>query len=324
MVLNITKGYLVQFVLIFGFGIFSIWPSVSENFFSINNSLNLDIDKAKQIDDKPNWYCQPIDEVFNPGKSDEKKLPIGVSYKKTVKRTTNYQIIEYEFGCASSWDYIIEVKKNGERIFLFTHIIEYQLMELNNNIFVFLHNSLKRSDNKWETIFRIIDLNHLMKKVITQTECFQNYGTTYSFNEKYFVSLNNRKLACLFTLDGEFKLALNLRDLNVNHSPGASGGSYPSLPFGIYGNYFYVIFNDRENWATEAELTKKGISPMMRNYNGFDKESNFDLYLIEIENPKKYHKYSQIKYKNIKNDIGYILKNISKKSFNHKIIIKEY
>ena len=178
-------------------------------------------------------------------------LPFSI---ETIKTNSGYDIEVYGFGCASSVDFVLDVRKDQKRVALYTHVDTYYVNEKEN--FLFLNNYLQNKEGKLELKRRIISFDGSKKIIIPQTNCVSRFANwsennlitysdrnvdTSSFGGEQFQNYKTR--ICVWNTDGKLlhKLQGELTWYGASSdSLWASIGTLPKDP-----NIFYA-YNDND------------------------------------------------------------------------------
>ena len=80
-----------------------------------------------------------------------------------------FTITDYEFGCASSFDHVLDIRKDDKRISLYTHVNTFYLNDDKN--LLFLDNYLKNQKGTYDHKRRIISVDGTKKTDIPSLDC---------------------------------------------------------------------------------------------------------------------------------------------------------
>lgn len=127
---------------------------------------------------------------------------------------TPYDFDFYKFGCASTESSVYEIKKNGQRQALYTHVKNTPPGEAfsDDKKFLYMANYLKSQDSKWRLLKRIIDIEKNQIIELPDLECVSEFGLwsgdkliTYSdLNKtKDIGNLDYDAKVCIWTSDGK-------------------------------------------------------------------------------------------------------------------------
>ncbi len=143
-----------------------------------------------------------------------------------------YDLNFYEFGCASSFSYVLELTKNDQREALYTHVGNFGVSE--DKKYLYLANNVKSADGKWEKLRRIINIESQKTIKLPNMDCVSGLGfwdgttlITYS-NEQEYTSGETKTKVCFWSIEG------NLRSqLEAPLDWGAGAGYYLDSPMGL-------------------------------------------------------------------------------------------
>ncbi|MES2436384.1 MAG: hypothetical protein V4519_00030 [Patescibacteria group bacterium] len=113
--------------------------------------------------------CQPKD--FDPN---QRILNENMTRQDTVDLGGGYSLTPYQFGCASSQDFVLEVTKNGARHTLYTHISTWSLSA--NKEFLFLNNAIKNQKGTYDFQTRIINVKTKQAVSLPNIACASTRG----------------------------------------------------------------------------------------------------------------------------------------------------
>jgi hypothetical protein len=91
-----------------------------------------------------------------------------------------YTITDYEFGCASSFDHVLDIRKDNKRISLYTHVNTFYLSGDKN--LLFLDNYLKNQKGMYDRKRRIISMDGTKKTNIPSIDCVSRWANWTSGN----------------------------------------------------------------------------------------------------------------------------------------------
>jgi hypothetical protein len=85
-----------------------------------------------------------------------------------------YTITDYEFGCASSFDHVLDIRKDNKRISLYTHVNTFYLND--DKSLLFLDNYLKNQKGAYDHKRRIISIDGTKKTDIPSIDCVSRWA----------------------------------------------------------------------------------------------------------------------------------------------------
>ena len=145
-----------------------------------------------------------------------------------INLTVPFSVDFYTFGCASSFSHVLEIKKSGQRQYLFTHVLDFKFDESGKKLF--LVNFVKNGD-KWQKLSRIVNLETEGKFELSQN-C-GNYNVKWqgsklltTSDEKEGGKINTS--VCLWNDKGEL-----MKNYNVGMFWGTASRSFLNGSIGI-------------------------------------------------------------------------------------------
>jgi len=93
-------------------------------------------------------------------------------------KIANFEATNYEFGCASSFSSVLEIKQNSNREYLFTqiknHISQSSISQDQKSLFLV---NWKQNGKNWELLKRIINLETGKEFLLPNLDCIENLGS---------------------------------------------------------------------------------------------------------------------------------------------------
>ena len=177
-----------------------------------------------------------------------------------------YSVDSYNFGCASSFSYVLEIKKDGQRKYLFTQVMEFKFDESGKKLFLV---NFVKNGNKWQKLSRIVNLE-TGKKFKLSENC-ANYNPIWQ-GDKLLTALDQKETGkvattiCLWNNAGSL-----VKKYNVDMYWSAVNRSYLNGIFGLLPknkDILYTIslgFQEKDNCEltltdTKSDQVKKFVS----------------------------------------------------------------
>ena len=173
------------------------------------------------------------------------------NYEFSIKTipASKYSLTAYEFGCASSWDYVLDIRDDNKRTSLYTHVATYYLSGDEN--LLFLDNYLKNQQGTYDHKRRIVSVDGAKKTDIPSFDCVSSGARwtndtliTYSV-EPDFIKKEKTKM-CVWDKEGNLKnrLQAELTWYGANSdSLWAEIGILPNDPNIFYAYDIFTRFN---------------------------------------------------------------------------------
>ena len=122
-----------------------------------------------------------------------------------------YSVIQYEFGCASQFDKVIEIKNNDQRYALYTHVYNFKFSP--NFEHMILYNAQKTDNNLWLFKRRIVTLRDKSSVALPYIDAtsFVAYVTNdrvVTYGSPVNKGSDQRRIVCIWGLDGKLQRAL--------------------------------------------------------------------------------------------------------------------
>lgn len=224
---------MIYFLYIFAF-FTAIHTAFASTDFPLQVENNLNSKSNNTITTDMLFDCQPI--LFNPSTSQyypDPKAASNASYlvhdktlgtiymnmawpvwKKKPILPKSYTITVYEFGCASTSSYVLEIKKNGKRHALYTHVMDDWEVSSDGKS-IALSNYVRNKDSTWSEKRRIIDIASKKVADLPITDCTKyihrwsggklitNSGMMDIVDNKGAITRQETKV-CAWSLDGKF------------------------------------------------------------------------------------------------------------------------
>lgn len=179
--------------------------------------------------------CQPP--VFDPARPAPGEY--GPPMVRRVALAPPFSMVQYEFGCASTWSHVLEVSKGGVRHALYTHVEpDWQLSPDKRTLLV--KNVVAGQDGKWEPRFRAIDI--ATKKAVAFPAHLRCSAYVSGFSGSRMVSTSGvdhqtTPEACAWDSSGLLaRMAVNGLEFSggASDAPANSVELLPAEPTGVY------------------------------------------------------------------------------------------
>lgn len=197
-----------------------------------------------------------------------------------------YKVTMYEFGCASTFSFVLDITKNKERLFLFTHIDSFSFSTDKKKLF--LINRVK-TNNGWISKRRFIDLETKKEINLPSFDCpgtgfwENNYFLSYEYPEdgKYQEPIK----VCVWDKSGKISQQFSLV---LDWTVGA--GYYLNSQFGFLPNEKNVFYSTTIFYG-KCLLALQDINDQKKN-------KSFDL--VDDETPIHCPEEMEIDLKNLR------------------------
>jgi len=219
---------------------------------------------APILSKNPPPNCQP--QLFNPKESVSLQHSPNVSLKKISLQGT-FKLKIFEFKCASSVSYVLELLKGENRRALWTHVDSFNLSK--DNQYLFLTNHLQRPSGQWEILYRMIQLSNNRKVTLpAKKDCVSLWGTWQGQLLMTHQDVNEQRT----WKGGKTKICIWNPQGKLLHE------MFAKLNWGAGANYYL--------YAQMGLLTKDPYVFYMMDYN-FEDESCY-LYLQDLKRRKRW------------------------------------
>ncbi len=206
-------------------------PSASRAAFPVER-LDVKVSTASPVRPGAKGECQPED--FIPGKTKYKKVRIngwppelykvdgsgesenmnidgwGKEGEAKVRLPEAFDLTVYQFGCASSTSYVLDLKKAGRRHALYQHVVDYRVDP--KRLTLYLNNSRRMPDGRYEGFLGLVDIPTKKKTRFAHVPCLAGgsfAGPWYVSNSGQPAELPADRRApttvCAWGLDGGFQ-----------------------------------------------------------------------------------------------------------------------
>jgi hypothetical protein len=204
--------------------------------FPVEVLSTVEVEPVRSVSDTPPDDCQPA--VFDPA------LPVrGGSEPPQVQRRAlapPFSLVQYEFACASTWSHVLEVKRDGVRHALYTHVEPDWQLSPDKRTLV-MKNVVAGQHGKWERRFRAIDI--ATKKAVALPGHHRCAAYVQGFRGNCFVSTSgvdheSTPEACTWDLSSGLQARMSVSGLEfsggASDSPANTVELLPAEPTGVY------------------------------------------------------------------------------------------
>jgi hypothetical protein len=178
-----------------------------------------------------------------------------------------YTITDYEFGCASSFDHVLDIRKDNKRISLYTHVDTFYLSGDKN--LLFLDNYIKSQKGAYDHKRRIISMDGTKKTDIPPLDCvssgarWTNNNTLVTYSTEPDLQKGEKTKICVWDQNGSLKnrLQAELTWYGAAYDTlWAEIGVLPNDP-----NIFYAYDNNRTSTPQMCSLFLQDLTDQRRN-----------------------------------------------------------
>lgn len=158
-----------------------------------------------------------------------------------------YDVTVYNFGCASSFSHVLDLKKNGKRLALYDNVFYFSFS--NDKKYLYLINT-EFEQGKWQEHKRIIDIAANTQKDVQNIACSMSDSGVWSEQKLITYAQSDydpkfNTIACVWNTDAKLQSLLGL-----NAQWLATSTSYLSEPMGVLVSeplVFYAVTSNQTN-----------------------------------------------------------------------------